>query len=549
MSDRNPPRPQVPGHRVEAVLGRGASSTVWQGRDAMGRAVAIKVPHEAGWLADEDATRTEQHVLLAVRHEHLVTLRDVVRMADGRVALVFDLITGAPLRGTVGARGQLRAGEVVTVLTPLCEAVEALHRAGGLHGDVSPSNVMLTAAGKPLLLDLGAARLAGSPLDAPVFGTDGFVAPEVRQGLSPTEASDVFSLGALAWFCLTGNGAPDTMMRLDPAVIRSHVGAELAEVIGACIDPDPARRPSSAALARLFYEAVPAEAVEVVVGADEASALTHRIRAEAREEAALPATEPGHSWWRRGREKGGERGRGRGWRPGWRPQGWGRTRTLALVVGLVGVVAVVLGVGAVTARSTASAHEPTASRTAQPTKASESATSAPSTAATTASRGPTTVLGATPTTAASTTPTTAPSPAAVEQLLLRGDAPRSAAHAVMQALSDRRASVLMAREPTLLTQVDQPSSPAWAADLADIERLRAEGARWEGLALEVAHATSVSVTSTRAVVRARVDWTAYAVVSPGQRIEQPAETGEVLDFTLVRGAQGWRLATISAPAS
>ena len=91
----------MPGHRVESLLGRGLSGTVWQGRDAMGRAVAIKVPHEAGWLADEDATRTEAHVLMAVRHEHLVTLRDVVMMGDGRVALVFDLVTGASVRSTV----------------------------------------------------------------------------------------------------------------------------------------------------------------------------------------------------------------------------------------------------------------------------------------------------------------------------------------------------------------------------------------------------------------------------------------------------------------
>ena len=59
----------------------------------------------------------------------------------------------------------------------------------------------------------------------------------------------------------------------------------------------------------------------------------------------------------------------------------------------------------------------------------------------------------------------------------------------------------------------------------------------------------MSVTSTRAVVRARVDWTAYAVVGPGRRVERPAATGELLDFTLQRGAQGWRIAAISAPAT
>ena len=532
MSDRSLQRPQVPGHRVESLLGRGLSGTVWQGRDAMGRAVAIKVPHEAGWLADEDATRTEAHVLMAVRHEHLVTLRDVVMMGDGRVALVFDLVTGASVRSTVAARGQLRPGEVVTVVTPLCEALEALHGAGGLHGDVSPSNVMLTAVGKPLLLDLGAARLAGSPTDAPVYGTPGFVAPEVRQGLAPTEASDVFSVGALAWFCLTGNGAPDTMLRLDPDVIRSHVGPELAEVIGGCIDPDPARRPSSPEVARLFYDTVPAEAVEVVIGGDVASALTHRIRAEARDEAATPA-ETTRGWRARWRARWQTRRQtARPWRrsrpPGRGPRGWRPTRAAAVLGVLLALVVVVLGVGVVSARSTASANEP-------------AETGAPG-----RPPGPLMVSGPT---GSPTARATVSSAAAGEALVRRPEAPRTAPQELIQALSDRRVATFTTRDDAQLDRVDEPASPAHAADAAIIERLRTDGAHWEGLSLEVARATSVSAGGTRAVVRARVDWTAYVVVTEGQRVERPAATGEVLDFTLVRGAQGWRLAAISAPAS
>ncbi len=545
VSDRHPPRPQVPGHRVETVLGRGASSTVWQGRDAMGAAVAIKVPHEVGRLDDEQAARTEQHVLMAVRHEHLVALRDVVAMPDDRVALVFDLVTGASLRGTVQARGHLRGGEVVTVVTPLCEAVAALHGAGGLHGDISPSNVMVTATGKPLLLDLGAARLAGSPLDAPVFGTAGFVAPEVRQGFAPTEASDVFSLGALAWFCLTGNGAPDTMLRLDPEVILSHVGADFAEVIGACIDPDPSRRPPSAGLARLFYERAPAEAVEVVVGADEASALTHRIRAEARAEGAVPSEGQGRagrvrwrrrSWWGHVHRLSSLFGRSAG----------GRASLTTALAGLAVLLAVSIGAGTVVARSAAAPPEPTVS-----VRRSAAGTQARPTASAVDAQQPTVPD---PATAAESEPPSAvtPSPtrsADTDVLLRRADAPRTFPHEVIQALSDRRAAALVARDPARLSHVDEPSSPAWAVDAALIAQLRTEGVRWEGLALEVAQAGSVSATSTRAVVRARVDWTAYDVVGPGRRLGQPAATGEVLDFTLQRGAQGWRIAAISAPAT
>lgn len=577
----------MPGHRVESVLGRGASGTVWQGRDAMGRAVAIKVPHDAGWLADEEATRTEAHVLMAVRHDHLVTLRDVVAMADGRVALVFDLVIGASVRSTVDARGRLRPGEAVTVVTPMCEAVEALHGAGGLHGDISPSNVMLTAGGKPLLLDLGAARLAGASPDLPVHGTEGFIAPEVRQGFAPTEASDVFSLGALAWFCLTGNGAPDTMLRLDPEVIRSHVGAQLAEVIGACIDPDPARRPSSPEVARLFYETVPAEAVEVVVGADEASALTHRIRAEARDEAAAAAPEAAPPWWRmssargwwprrsssrdrwwrrdrpgRAGVAGGAGGTGVGGGTGFsgragvtgRPgRTWRSTRAAVGFAVLAGVVAVALAVGMVSARSRAAASEtsrPGGSEVSSGPSVVVSpvapAPTAPTLASTTSTARPT---ASAPATAATTPPATSSATAGLEALLRRVDAPQTSPQDLVQALSDRRAEALVTRDPSRLGRVDAPSSPAHTADAAVISRLRADGARWEGLSLEVAQATLVSSEGTRAVVRARVDWTAYTVVSQGQRVERPAATGEVLDLTLVRGSAGWRIAAVSAPAS
>jgi eukaryotic-like serine/threonine-protein kinase len=508
----------------------------------MGAAVAVKVPHEVGGFADEPAARTEQHVLLAVRHEHLVALRDVVAMPDGRVALVFDLVTGASLRATVQARGHLRPGEVVTVVTPLCEAVAALHGAGGLHGDISPANVMVTATGKPLLLDLGAARLAGSPIDAPVFGTVGFVAPEVRQGFAPTEASDVFSLGALAWFCLTGNGAPDTMLRLDPEVILSHVGADFAELIGACIDPDPSRRPPSAGLARLFFERAPAEAVEVVVGADEASALTHRIRAEARAEGAVPSVGRGRAdgakwrvrpWWGHAHRLSSPLGRSAGGRPS-------LTTAVAALAALL-----VIGAGTVVARSAAAPAEP-----AEPVQRS-AATQPRSGSSAVVARKPAVAAPASAT--GSGPPVTAtPSPtwtADADLLLGRADAPRTFPREVIQALSDRRAAALVARDPVLLSHVDVPDSPAWAVDAALIARLRTEGVRWEGLALELAEAGLVSATRTRTVVRARVDWTAYAVLGPGRRMEQPAATGELLDFTLQRGPRGWRIAAISAPAT
>ncbi|XGX81122.1 Serine/threonine-protein kinase PknD [Terrabacter sp. BE26] len=553
-------RPQVPGHEVDAVLGSGASAVVWSGTDATGRQVAIKVPHRRGDAVDDEASRVEQQVLLAVHHDHLVPLRSVVPLADGREALVFDLVEGARLGGMVRSRGQLRAGEVVTVLTPICEAVAHLHAAGGVHSDISPSNVIVTPEGRPVLLDLGAVRVAGAVPGA-VHGTTGFVAPEVRLGSEPRDAADVYALGAVAWFCLTGNGAPDTMMRLDPETIVSHVGAELAAVLGAAIDPEPARRPGAAELARLFYDAVAPEPVEVVVDADPAAALTHRLRAQAGVE---PPSPPDN---RRGRRTAWPRRAGSprrpGW-PGWPPGG----RSSALPSGLPGagwshrpgwlrstaasaLVAVPLlavagwafaaqAPGMPPPTTHATADTATLRASARPSAPNQPPRTAPVPAGPAGVRTP-----------APGDPSAAAGGGAADALLRDPTSPSSRPEDVLQLLSDRRASALTTRDARALAAVHAPDSASLASDHELVGALVKADTRWEGLRLEVAEARFVSGSPTAAVLRARVDWTAYVVVRGGHtRTDEPADRGRELDFTLARGRQGWRISAISAaPAS
>ena len=501
-----PERPDVPGHRVDAVIGTGASAVVWSGLDATGRRVAIKVPHLVRDELDLQQSSAEQHVLLAVKHDHLVPLRSVVPLADGREALVFDLVTGAQLAGMVRSRGHLRPGEVVTVLTPVCEAVAHLHAAGGLHADISPSNITVTSAGRPVLLDLGAVRLAGRDRVA-VHGTPGFIAPEVTLGASPDEASDVYALGAVAWFCLTGNGAPDTMMRLDQETVVSHVGTELAAVVAAAIDPEPERRPSAAELARLFYDAARAEPVEVVVGADQASALTHRLRAEAVHE-PLPVEPVPRRWWRR-----------------------------VVASALVAVPLLAAAGWALAARAPAPSAPPASAATAVtlPVRATPT-TSAPAASA--------------PATSASATPAPAESAAAAsaaEKVVRDATSPSARPEDLLQLLSDRRSAALVERDVTALARVHAPGSPSLTSDRSLLSGLLEARTRWEGLRLEVAEALFVSGSPTDAVVRARVDWTAYVVVTAGgARLQRPADVGRQLDFRLTRGAQGWRISAISA---
>ncbi|MER7070818.1 protein kinase [Terrabacter sp. NPDC000476] len=515
----------MPGHVVEGVVGIGSSAVVWSGRDAAGRPVALKVSRRApdpgtGGAGDPtpSCSAAEQHVLMAVRHDHLVPLRSVVPLADGRVALVFDLVRGVQLHALVRARGHLRPGEVVTVVTPVCEAVAAVHAAGGLHADLSPGNVLVTPDGRPVLLDLGSARLAGQP-EGEVVGTPGFVAPELRLGGEPSEASDVYALGALAWFCVTGNGAPDTLQRLDPQTVASHVGPELGPLVAACLDPDPDLRPSAAELARWCWEDVPAEPVEVVLGDDGAAALTHRLRAQARADPPSPR------------------------RVARRRRRWLAPLVAALVLAGLAWAAV--------------AREPGGSAVAPTPGVASSVTATPGLVSVGSSVGSSGGRSAAPPARGSPVPRASPSPVASpvaspvgspEALLRAVSAPARSPEDLLQVLSDRRATALASRDPAGLAAVDATGSPSEAADRALVSELVRSGLRWQRLRLQVAEATYVGGSSTRAVLRARVDWTAYVVLgSDGSVTTRPADAGERLDFTVVRGAQGWRLRSVSAP--
>jgi serine/threonine-protein kinase len=148
-------------------------------------------------------------------------------------------------------------------------------------------------------------------------------------------------------------------------------------------------------------------------------------------------------------------------------------------------------------------------------------------------------------------------------LLRSPTAPADHAVELLQVLGDARTRAIVARDVAALSAVHRTGGPSWASDRQVVEALRAAGTRWEGLRLEVAGATYVpasgtttaaaitATTATTALVRARVGWTAYTVVTDaGARAARAAQEGDLLDFHLVRGAQGWRIESISrAPAS
>src|SRR5215207_10906275 len=178
--DRAPTPPVVPGYVLETLLGRGGSGQGWRAVPRRGGlAVAVKV------LVDGDPERQAREAALLgeLDHPHLVRLIEVVhqprRGGDARVALVLELLGGGSLAALLVRRGRLRPGEVVTALAPVAAALAHAHGCGVVHGDLSPGNVVFTAEGRPVVTDLGTARLVGDRVRAEV--TPAYVDPVVAR--------------------------------------------------------------------------------------------------------------------------------------------------------------------------------------------------------------------------------------------------------------------------------------------------------------------------------------------------------------------------------
>jgi len=262
-----PDAPLIPGHEAVRELGRGASASVWLAtNEGDGRQVAVKCFTGAAPLSDPQTMaglQREVRILSRLQHEHLLKLHDVVLLGggyDGLPGLVMDYAAGGSLGHLLGTRKRLSVGETVTVITPLARLLAFLHQEGVVHSDVSPGNVLFTAHGKPLLADLGTARMLGDPGAAPGDGTPGFSDPAAdgASGVLRPER-DCFSLAALAWYCLTGTPPENAARRPPLTLLVPEVPPALAAAIEAGLQEDAAARPPALAFgAAVYRSAAPA---------------------------------------------------------------------------------------------------------------------------------------------------------------------------------------------------------------------------------------------------------------------------------------------------
>ena len=284
--------PKVAGYLVRRRLGAGGSAVVWLvEEEATGRQLALKcfgplLFHEppsashssrsrpsrprgssTGVYAEEDIRR-ELLIMSVLDHGHLLKAHEVVRAGEGpdtALGILMDYAPCGSLGQLVAARGRLSVGETVTVLTPVAQALAYLHGKGFTHSDVSPGNILFSGHGKPLLADVGVARMVGDPDGVSDAGTAGFQDPSpvdaVRAGLQP--GRDVYAAAAVGWYCLTGAPPLPAAARPPLSVLAPDVPPELAAALEAGLNEDRRQRPDAAELATAVYRSAAAAPVDL----------------------------------------------------------------------------------------------------------------------------------------------------------------------------------------------------------------------------------------------------------------------------------------------
>src|SRR6516165_923138 len=252
------------GFEDAAEIGRGGFGVVYRcAQPLLDRAVAVKVLTADLDPENLDRFLREQHAMGRLSgHPNIVTILQVGTTSTGRPFIVMPYHAKNSLEALIRRHGPLDWHEAVRIGVKLAGALEAAHRAGILHRDVKPGNILLSEYGEPELTDFGIARMAGGFQTATgvITGSPAFTAPEVLEGNTPTPASDVYSLGATLFCALTGHAAFERQsgekvvaqfLRITsqpiPDLRERGFPAEVAAVIERAMARDPAARPASAA--------------------------------------------------------------------------------------------------------------------------------------------------------------------------------------------------------------------------------------------------------------------------------------------------------------
>ncbi|GAA3212845.1 serine/threonine-protein kinase [Actinocorallia longicatena] len=247
-------------YRLHALLAAGGMGEVWRATDEMlDREVAIKVLRRE-LVADPGARerfRDEARIAAMLLHPNIARVYDLGE--DGDLAyLVMELVTGDPLAEILRRNGTLRPEATLDLVGQAARALEHAHRAGIVHRDVKPGNLLITEDGTLKVTDFGIAQTATSSrltATGTIMGTVQYVSPEQADGRPAGTASDLYSLGIVAYECLAGAVPFDAetpvavaVMHLQepPGPLPEDVPDATRALVEQLLSKDPLERPGSA---------------------------------------------------------------------------------------------------------------------------------------------------------------------------------------------------------------------------------------------------------------------------------------------------------------
>ncbi|MEQ4720131.1 serine/threonine-protein kinase [Nonomuraea sp. B19D2] len=245
-------------YRLIRVLGEGGQGKVYLAEAPQGARVAVKVLHPGMVLDEQSRRRFLREAELAQRVAPFCTARVLdAGVLDGRAYIVSEYVSGVSLETLVGTEGPRSGSSLDRLAVTTLTALSAIHRAGIVHRDFKPGNVLLGPEG-PVVIDFGIARMAEqSTTRSGLIGTPAYMAPEQLNGVPASAASDVFAWAATMVLAATGRRAfrGDTPAAVMHAIFSerpdlSGVPRELAGVLDACLAKQPEHRPTAADVLR-----------------------------------------------------------------------------------------------------------------------------------------------------------------------------------------------------------------------------------------------------------------------------------------------------------
>ncbi len=247
-------------YRLEQPLGSGGMAVVYRARDLMlERTVAIKVLR-TDFSRDEvfrEHFRQEAKAAANLSHPNIVTVHDF-GLDTERLFIVMEFVDGTDLKSILLKRGRFSIPETLSLLIQACAGVGYAHRAGLVHCDLKPQNMLITPDQHLKVVDFGIARaLASISPDEKaeiVWGSPQYFSPEQATGLAPSPSSDVYSLGVVMYDMLTGQlpfTAPTSteLARLhrrgvlkSPHLLNPAIPSELEQILYKVLSKEPAAR-------------------------------------------------------------------------------------------------------------------------------------------------------------------------------------------------------------------------------------------------------------------------------------------------------------------